>query len=149
MLKRILKLPTWSSRFVKMSVNLVMLIIIVFFVAGDGAVQENDCEAQGYGLDFAVYGSDKHANARQKLLQSKRNFIYDRITLVVSDQTISWNNHRGESASLRDPSLFALAGQSDNQGDVNYDVYLGLNRVIDGDYRSGQGLCKVVATWLK
>lgn len=132
-----------------MSVNLVMIIIIVFFVAGDGAVQENDCEAQGYGLDFAVYGSDKHVNARQKLLQSKRNFIYDRITLVVSDQTISWNNHRGESASLRDPSLFALAGQSDNQGDVNYDVYLGLNRVIDGDYRSGQGLCKVVATWLK
>ncbi|KAK7478924.1 hypothetical protein BaRGS_00029791, partial [Batillaria attramentaria] len=116
---------------------------------GDGSVQENDCEVQGYGTTFAVYGSDKHPNVRQKLLHSEGNFLVDKLTLVVSDQTILWNNHRGKADNIKHFSLFALSGQSDSQGDVNYDVFLALNRVIDGSYRSGQGLCRMQARWLE
>ncbi|KAL8609831.1 hypothetical protein ACOMHN_020666 [Nucella lapillus] len=117
--------------------------------SGDGSVQENDCEAQGYGQAFAVYASDKHTNGRQKLLKMADHFIHDKLTLVISDQSISWDNHRGTAANLTHNSLFALSGQYDRQGAVNYDVYLGLNRVIAGHYRRGHGLCRVTARWLK
>jgi hypothetical protein len=40
--------------------------------------------------------------------------------------------------------LFQLSGQADPEGhETNYDLYLGMNRVVDGAYRSGSGLCKV------
>ncbi|KAL8606083.1 hypothetical protein ACOMHN_044419 [Nucella lapillus] len=116
--------------------------------SGDGLIQENDCEAQGYGNSFAIYGSDKHPNSQQKLLKIQNGFLVDNLTLIISDQTLTWNDHHGNQDTLNHPSLFALSGQSDNQGLVNYDVYLGLNRVIDGSYRSGHGLCRLSAEWL-
>ena len=130
-----------AKRFLALTLRLI-------FPAGDGTVQENDSEAQGYGTAFAVYASDKHPNGRQKLLKMYNNFIFESLTLEVSDQAIAWDNHRGKAGRVVDSSLFALAGQPDNQGSVNYDVYLGLNRVIDGNYRYGYGLCRVVARWL-
>ena len=45
--------------------------------------------------------------------------------------------------------LFALNGQPDSEGAVNYDIYIGLNRVIDAlSYpdRIGSGLSKVILT---
>lgn len=121
---------------------------VISLTAGDGAVQQNDCEAQGFGSTFSVYASDKHTNAREKLLRSMKLFLFDKLTLIVSDKKIVWNNHRGNADSLTNPSLFALSGQPDNQGKVNYDVFLGLNRVIDGNYRIGHGLCRMSARWL-
>ena len=111
-------------------------------------MQENDSEVQGYGTTFAVYGSDKHPNGRQKLLRLYNDFIIDNLTLVVSDQTVLWNNHHGNAGSMEHFSLFALSGQSDSQGEVNYDLFLGLNRVIAGNYRQGHGLCRLSARWL-
>ncbi|XP_076460508.1 uncharacterized protein LOC143293495 [Babylonia areolata] len=120
--------------------------------SGDGYVQENDCEAQGHGTKFAVYASDKHPDGREKLLRLDEDFLADsvsNVTLVVSDESLRWDNHHGNAGSLEQhPSLFALSGQSDEQGSVNYDVFLGVNRVIDGHYRSGTGLCRMSAEWV-
>ncbi|XP_067650043.1 uncharacterized protein [Haliotis asinina] len=117
--------------------------------SGDGTTQENDCEAQGYGTSFSVHGSDKSPNPLKKMLYESRDFIKSRVTLVVKDETIIWDNHHGNTDFLRSPALFALNNQSDSQGPVNQDIYLSLNRVIAGTYRSGRGLCKVALKWLE
>jgi hypothetical protein len=122
--------------------------ILCLSTAGDGTVQENDCEVQGYGRSVAAYGSDKHSNPRQKMVRLFNDFIVDKVTLVVSDQTLEWDNHRGVTGQLVNGSLFALSGQSDSQGPVNYDIFLSLNRVIHGTYRHGHGLCHLTARWV-
>ncbi|XP_046555258.1 uncharacterized protein LOC124264551 [Haliotis rubra] len=117
--------------------------------SGDGTTQENDCEAQGYGASFSIHGSDKSPNPLKKMLYESRDFITSRVTLIVKDETITWDNHHGNANFLQSPALFALNNQSDSQGPVNRDIYLSLNRVIAGTYRSGRGLCNVALKWLE
>ncbi len=52
-----------------------------------------------------------------------------------------------QADSLSSPYLFALAGQSDTEGSVNFDIYASFNRVISGAYRSGIGLQKAIMTF--
>ena len=117
-------------------------------LAGDGTTQVNDSEIDGFGTTFSVYGSDKSQDPWKKRLYGKDEFIKQRLSVVIADQLVVWNNFAGNFDFMRDPTLFALRGQSDDQGSVNYDIYLGLNRVIGGTYRNGRGLCTVAVKWL-
>ena len=67
-------------------------------------------------------------------------------TFVVRNNFVSWDNGQGVSGSLNSPYLFALAGQSDSEGPVNYDIYAAFNKVIAGDYRFGTGVGQVTVT---
>lgn len=117
-------------------------------LSGDGSTQENDCEAEGYGDTFNVYKSDKARDPFKKILYQKKGFLKHRVTFIVSDQSLFWNNHDGIINILNDSTLFALNDQPDSQGQVNSDIYLALNRVISGDYRNGHGLCRAALKWL-
>ena len=61
----------------------------------------------------------------------------------MANEFTSWNNNNGVSGSLTSPYLFALNGQADNDGPINYDVFAAFNRVVDGNYRNGEGLSAV------
>ena len=47
---------------------------------------------------------------------------------------------------MNSPYLFALAGQPDSEGPVNYDIDAAFNKVIAGDYRFGTGVGQVTVT---
>lgn len=117
-------------------------------LSGDGSTQQNDCEAEGHGDTFTVYKSDKVEDPFDKIAYRKKGFLKHRVTFIVSDQSLFWNNHNGNTNILNDTTLFALNEQPDSQGPVNSDIYLALNRVISGNYRNGHGLCKASLKWL-
>lgn len=63
----------------------------------------------------------------------------DPAATAVSDKTIA--------SEYSSPYLFALQGQADTEGPVNFDLYASFNRVISSNYRSGSGLEKAVMTF--
>ncbi|ESO87957.1 hypothetical protein LOTGIDRAFT_234762 [Lottia gigantea] len=121
-------------------------------LSGDGNYQENDSEAEGYNHVFTVYGSDK-SQTFDKVLFTANNALQTNLTVLVTNEEISWKSWEIDESShfktMNNTSLFALKGQTDSQGAVNYDIYFSMNRVIAGNYRSGSGLCKVAFKWLQ
>ncbi|KAK6172094.1 hypothetical protein SNE40_018049 [Patella caerulea] len=117
--------------------------------SGDGQTQQNDCEVEGYGSTFTVHGSDKARDPLNKILNIEDDFLNKTASFLVTNEELAWRG-QGESSyrGMKDESLFALKGQSDNQGPVNYDIYVGMNRVIGGNYRQGRGLCWIGFKWL-
>lgn len=121
--------------------------------SGDGTTQSNDAEMQ-IGVnpyadidpvqydDMSVYGKD---GSPQGPLATLPNIVGlgRRISLTVSNEYLGWDNHNGISGHLNSPYLFALNGQPDTEGPVNYDIYAAFNRSIDGIYRPGSGVSKV------
>ena len=81
------------------------------------------------------------------MLYSQGNFVainpFTTITLNIADELATADNGLNY-IHINSHKLFALNGQSDGSpGGVNYDVYLGMNRVVAGAYRFGTGLCHV------
>ncbi len=110
---------------------------------GDGGTQENDAEfhingniATAYRSDFG--GSDRVSTQEMSLTNGGAR-------VIVSDGTVGVS---GQRTIITDSSLFALNGQADSgSGGVNYDVYIGLNRVVSGPGdRLGAGLARVLIT---
>lgn len=122
--------------------------IVLFLLAGDGSTQENDCEFDGYDRRFTIHRSDKAPVPLLKILHSSRDFLHKRASFIISDEQVFWTNHNGDFDFVKDPSLFALNGQEDRQGPINYDVFFSMNRVINGSYRHGHGLCRAAIRWL-
>lgn len=111
---------------------------------GDSATQSNDAElnigtAEGDVTDMFVQASDAGGGG---LIQRIDSLVGPDVTLdlLVSDGFLGWNNHLGNTGSIASPGLFALAGQPDFEGPVNYDIYAGFNRVINGAFRQGGGI---------
>lgn len=111
---------------------------------GDGASQSNDAELQVSGGQLQVYGNDGTPNDVRQMLKLDRFLTSGNVNLIeVSDQSLVWGTN-GEKGTLRSEHLFALNGQPDSEGPVNYKIYAGFNRSIAGSYRSGHGLELVV-----
>jgi len=117
---------------------------------GDGNHQDNDAEMYVYGKSIVFWGKDNVAASPVTSygeVYSRPNFVANDLfntgTLKVNikDELATADNGL-EYIHVDSYKLFALNGQADSKG-VNYDVYLGLNRVVAGAYRSGTGLCKV------
>ena len=115
------------------------------FTGGDASTQQRDAESQGVGTSFAVYKNDLSPG----LAYSRSGVIGSELSVIIADGFISWTNNNGEFDYLYDTRLYyALNGQSDNQGSVNKDIFIGLNQVVNGySARRGIGLCSVTVTF--
>jgi len=109
---------------------------------GDGGTQSNDAEMQVYGTTMAVYGKD--GTPVQPLAQVPGIVEQGtRLILDVSNEQLRWHNYDGEADTLVSSLLYALDGQGDSEGPVNYDVYAGFNRTVGSYWRDGSGVTKV------
>lgn len=116
---------------------------------GDGGHQSNDAELQLGSLmgDTANYdrllaiGNDGHPSALATVpaLAGTASDLF----LTVGDQYAAWDNGQGTAGSVTSPYLFALGGQADSEGPVNYDIYAGFNRSIGTASRLGAGVSQV------
>lgn len=112
---------------------------------GDGNTQWNDSEFQILNTQGAIYASDFVPNNPSRLLQEIPGIIAPNQThtIEVSNEKLNYND-----TDFISPYIFALAGQDDPQG-INYDIYVGMNRVINNSSRNGSGLEKVKITLIK
>lgn len=118
--------------------------------SGDSGTQSNDAELQVGALlgsppsefrRLQVLGND-NTPPGGKVVADVANFA-DQVSdeyITVGDGYAAWDDGRGGRGSAHSPYLFALNGQADSEGSVNYDIYAAFNRVIDGNYRIGAGV---------
>jgi hypothetical protein len=113
---------------------------------GDSATQSRDSEAQVVNGDLTVFGDDTVSPEKEKVLVSVKEFVRpgSKVTFEIADNYFSWHNNDGASGSINSPHIFCLSGQEDKEGKVNYDIFIGLNQVVDGNYRGGKGVAKVL-----
>ncbi|CAN5431450.1 hypothetical protein BH10CHL1_BH10CHL1_23500 [soil metagenome] len=117
---------------------------------GDNRNQSNNAEVQIDGNELSVYGSDttKASDTIDNVRQLKvlRNGVQAgaTISLEVSNERLGLNTASGIEV-LNSPYLFALNGQADRRGSINYDIYASFNGTIAGE-ATGDGVTKVVVT---
>lgn len=99
-----------------------------------------------YGDSIYFYGKDIPAGGSYGLLYSRENYLGKKVIINIGNEVVSVFNMTN-LIYLNAYSLFALKGQPDSLGRVNYDLYLGMNRGIGKRSESGSGLCSVVVTW--
>ena len=114
--------------------------------SGDSGHQSHDGEAQILNGNFALYGDD-HMPADEKngkVLASAEGLGSPGATVVfeVSNNRLVWQNDRGLDGEVKSPYIFCLAGQPDTEGQVNHDIFIGINQVINGN-RTGSGVRRV------
>ena len=101
---------------------------------GDGGSTSHDAEMQIVNGQLDVFASDQLVDGDKHLLKGwpvrGESFKFQ-----ISDGRLSGDN----GLSLQNTALFALKGQEDREGPVNYDLYVGINRVIAGG-RVGSGV---------
>ncbi|MFZ5952198.1 MAG: hypothetical protein ACOYXC_15945 [Candidatus Rifleibacteriota bacterium] len=111
---------------------------------GDGATQSRDSEAQIVNGDFSVFGDDFAPTGEEKVLASVKGLAKpdSSVIIEIGNNFIAWKTSDGITGSVNSPFIFSLDGQEDKEGPVNHDIFIGLNQVVDGNYRSGKGLIK-------
>lgn len=115
--------------------------------SGDSGTQQNDCELQIQDNILKVFGSDKLAGAKE--IHSESNAIPSdgskNIRIKIRNNTVEyWKNFQTSATTkVYNPNLFALNGQSDNEGPEDYKIYAGFNRVVANTYRKGSGIVDV------
>ena len=117
--------------------------------AGDGSSQSNDAEIQILKSNLAIYANDYGGSI---LLDNILDFAgHDSATvnLEVGNEFFAWNNYFGTADSLSNSNLYALNGQPDAEGPVNYNIYAAFNRVVGSSYRIGSGVELVTITLLR
>lgn len=124
---------------------------------GDGGSQSNDAELTIGGIeggdddyfdDLQVFGQDGTFEARgTQLIDTVTNVVRDTETIQITvgpKTALSYSNSKYPiSGTLKSVWLYALQGEADSEGPVNYDIYAAFNRVIAGNYRWGTGASKV------
>ncbi|XP_046344423.2 uncharacterized protein LOC124125190 [Haliotis rufescens] len=116
---------------------------------GDSRSTSRDAEIQGKSSTFRIYGNDMNS-PKGGILLTRPNIIYNRLSVIIADGLVIWNNWGAEfNYFLNTNLLFALNGQSDSEGgSPNYDIYFGINRSIGSGGRAGKGLCSAYVKWL-
>ncbi|NLF96400.1 MAG: hypothetical protein GX569_06650 [Candidatus Riflebacteria bacterium] len=111
---------------------------------GDGADQTRDSEVQILDSDLALFGDDTAPTGEAKILARSTGLAVPGAVVVVevSNNQISWHNDKGVDGVIKSEYVFSLAGQGDAEGQPNYDIYAGFNRVVVGG-RVGKGLKRV------
>jgi len=117
---------------------------------GDNGNQSNNAEVQLENHQLSVYGNDYTQPGNT--LDSKRQLKLLRdavrsgetIALEVSNEHLGINTAGGIEV-VNSSDLFALNGQEDRRGNMNYDIYAAFNRNIAGTV-GGSGVTRVVVT---
>ncbi|BFZ14529.1 hypothetical protein BsWGS_17568 [Bradybaena similaris] len=112
---------------------------------GDGSTQSWDAEVHGVvgatGPHLTGWYSDNGGSGQAFHIPKQYT---SGITLVAGDGHAIWRaNNETLYTYFYSPYFFGLNGQADSTGPVNYDLHLGINRVIGGSHRTGSGVCKV------
>lgn len=116
---------------------------------GDSGNQSNDAELQVGSLigDNANYGRllaiGNDANPAVLANVSGLATLADDLFLTVGNEYAAWGGGSGQVGSVTSPNLFALNGQPDSEGPVNYDIYAAFNRSIGSVGRIGAGVGQV------
>ncbi|XP_033753123.1 signal peptide, CUB and EGF-like domain-containing protein 1 [Pecten maximus] len=118
----------------------------------DNGTTSNMAETQIHNKQFRIYGNNLpgHMDASANgglLITTVDNFIRrgSKTKISFSDERVEWKSgpHRD---NLKSRFLYTLRGQQPLYGEVDYNVYVGLNRVVAGNFRSGSGLCSATIT---
>ncbi|OWF56009.1 hypothetical protein KP79_PYT26173 [Mizuhopecten yessoensis] len=114
---------------------------------GDNGSTSNMAETQIHNKQFRIYGNNLpgHMDASANgglLITTVDNFIRRGSTakISISDERVEWKSGPHKD-NIKSRFLYTLRGQQPLYGTVDYNVYVGLNRVVAGNFRSGSGLC--------
>ena len=81
------------------------------------------------------------------LIGSAPNVVKDNETIQITvgpKTALSYANTKFPiSNTLKSVWMYALQGEADSEGSMNYDIYAAFNRVIDNNWRCGAGVSKV------
>ena len=99
---------------------------------------------------YKDYTTDGHLKVENKV-----KALSDHVTYYISHERVEVTNYRGYQAVYDSRYLFVLDGGPIGKSTfpfpfakVETDIWLSMNRVISGSYRSGTGLCKVAISWV-
>lgn len=116
---------------------------------GDARTDFHDAEVQILEGAFSIYASDAVGDAPpfdggKRFLKTwpKVATAGQTVTFEVADGQVRLLGSEGESETFRHDALFALKGQPDQDGNANFDLYLGVNRTVSRG-RSGSGIGKL------
>ena len=116
---------------------------------GDGSTNHHDAEVQILDGRFEIYASD--AVGSQPPFDGGKRFLKSwpevatgpgTVQFEVADGEVALYDKDGRVETFQHNALFALKGQPDSEGGVNYDLYLGVNRVVSQG-RTGTGISKL------
>ncbi|HSH05825.1 MAG TPA: carboxypeptidase regulatory-like domain-containing protein [Anaerolineae bacterium] len=116
---------------------------------GDDGTQSNDSELQIRNSMMSIYANQTvpPAETTDDLyhLLSVPNLINNGMTLQleVSNEHLFWDNNNDITAELNSPYIYALNGQTDSEGSINYDIFASFNRSINSAWRTGSGVSQV------
>jgi hypothetical protein len=108
--------------------------------SGDSGHQTHDSEIQIQGTDLSLWGSDVMVAKEGRQLKRVKNFVRpgQTVEFEISNQMVKWESPQDEG-EMQSHFLFALADQPDQEGEVNRDIFVGINRVVAGG-RTGWGV---------
>jgi hypothetical protein len=114
---------------------------------GDAATQSNDAElnigaVQPTATDMYVFDNDDLDFPFPVIRNVAGPFVV--LDLVIGNRFVLWDNHLGVQGGFTGPGLFALEGQPDSEGPVNYNIFAAFNRVISGPSRQGVGVERAI-----
>jgi hypothetical protein len=112
---------------------------------GDAATQSNDAEIQILGTTFSAYGNDRTSASGERFLYNVNEVVEkgDTISIKITNKKMEMA-YRDRAVFTMTPFLYALNGQPDWEGSVNYDIYAAFNRTINNASRSGAGVSRVI-----
>lgn len=116
---------------------------------GDHGTTSNMAETQIHNKQLRIYGNDLpgHLDASSNgglLIRTVDNFVKrgSRAKIDISNERVEWKSGKYKDF-LESRFLYTLAGQEPLYGIRDDYVYVGLNRVVAGNFRNGSGLCEV------
>ncbi|XP_068721951.1 uncharacterized protein [Montipora capricornis] len=121
---------------------------------GDAGTTVKGAEVHGYNKDLLMFTNDfighqDYTTDNHLRVETKSKVISDHITFYISHERVEVTNYRGYQGVYDSRFLFVLNGQPvGSPPDAKTDIWLSMNRVIGGAYRSGTGLCKVAISWV-
>ena len=116
---------------------------------GDDGTTSNDAEVHNVDDDWFVYSNGLPGNSDYTvsglLVDRLNGVITNRVTITIGDEYVEFDNNRGVRRRYRSEYLFTLSGQKPTVGELDYDIFLAMNRVImHYTSRTGIGLCGAV-----
>lgn len=102
--------------------------------------------SQVFNEQMRIYGNDLAGHRDVsidgghllKVVDRVVNWKHSRLVLDISDGRVEWRTRRSRRQFIESKYLFSLRRGTASR------LYVGLNRVIAGDFRSGSGLCRAI-----
>eukprot|EP00057_Strongylocentrotus_purpuratus_P009497 XP_011663971.1 PREDICTED: signal peptide, CUB and EGF-like domain-containing protein 1 isoform X8 [Strongylocentrotus purpuratus] len=124
-------------------------------MGGDGDLTSNMAELQIRDKQMRVYSNGLSGYTSETLNGGLLLKIVDdvveagtKLKLEIADEKVRWNNRENSKGVMESRYLFMLNGQTPEYGEMDHDIYVGLNRVPSSTSRTGSGLCRATIIML-